>query len=469
MNRLSKTISSLPFAFQKFFISKKKSFNNQILLEMLKIYEESLFQDKRIRALFPSSERAYNKEKKRKYENHLKKLGLIAYNEEFLNCNTNKNFSKIYRINNCSYKKKSSTTTSFGENNYILEIPKNHISKFSWYKPNSELNEHRTINLKYLNQKASFRIYDDTFFYYIETFLRLPNYSKNIKYWIKKQIDCYILKLLREGKLVKKAYSDKILKNIKKNKNRSYKNYFRKGYYGHLTLLNKSARDNHFFGLSSLRFKKSEFPLPMILFHNVRLMVNGKMVILSRDINRMLGNGFNDIGELFESFFDIGLNAIGINKREVTSLELVSLEVARELSQFVKTEHRDIPVLKYGKNTQKRNLGYIGFENYYDYIDFSSIDDNGEPIPEYEIEYINRKNRSIDDFIRDIDILLPFDIKEPIIEIDYEIDCFDIAPSKPEITRFRNDFPLEYEILKEINEFNYSIIYENIESNLNYS
>ncbi|MBA7559779.1 hypothetical protein ES708_01394 [subsurface metagenome] len=199
---------------------------------MLKIYEESLFQDKRIKELFPSPERAYNKEKKRKYENHLKKLGLIAYNEEFLNCNTNKNFPKIYRINNCSYKKESPTTTSFGQNNYILMIPKSiHLRYFSM-KHEPTINEHKTISLKYLNQKASFQIYDDNFYYYIETFLKLPNYSKNIKYWIKKQIDWFILKLLREGKLVKKAYSDKIMQNIEKSiKKKTIRHNFNKGYY----------------------------------------------------------------------------------------------------------------------------------------------------------------------------------------------------------------------------------------------
>ena len=276
---------------------------------MLKTYEQSLFQDKRIRALFPSSKRAYNKEKKRKYENHLKKLGLIAYNEEFLNCNTNKNFSKIYRINNCStYKKKSSTTASFGEYNYILMTPKTFHLKNFLMKNEPTINEYRTINLKYLNQKASFHIYEDKFYYYIETFLRLPNYSKNVKYWIKKQLDWYILKLLREGKLVKKLYSDKITQNIEKIvKNRSYRHYFLKGYYSVSALLNKSERVKHLFGLSRLRFRKSE----ICFFHNVRLKIDGnKVVIFPRDINNLIGNDFNSNKEVFETFLDIGLNAI---------------------------------------------------------------------------------------------------------------------------------------------------------------
>jgi len=424
---------------------------------MLKIYEESYNQDKRIKALFPSSERAYNKEKKVKYENHLKKLGKIAYNELFLNCNTNKNFSKIYRTNNCSYKKESSTTASFGKNHYVLIVPKSyHLIYFSM-KHEPIINEYKTIYLKYLNQKVTLHIYNDDFYYCIETFLKLPNYSKNIKYWIKKQIDDYFLKLLREGKLVKKAYSDKITQNIEKIvKNRSYRHYFLKGYYSVLALLNKSERESHFFGLSRLSFKKTE----ICFFHNVRLKINGNlMVILTRDINRILGNGFNNIGEVFETFLDIGLNAIGIDKRDVTSLELVSFEVAKELSQFDKTKHRDIPVLKYGKDTRKRDLGYIGFENFYDYIDFSSTDDNGEPIPEYEIQCINRKDKTIPEVMRELDILFPFEKKEQkepiIIEIDIgiiEIQPFDITASNPEITRFRNDLLLEYKILNEIND-----------------
>jgi len=419
---------------ENFFTDKKNSFDIQIILEMLEIYKESLFQDKRIRELFPSSERAYNKEKKRKYENHLKKSDLIAYNELFLKCNSYKTFSKIYRL-------KSSTTASFGEYNYILMIPKTFHLIYFKYMHEPTINEYKTINLKYLNQKASLHIYNDEFYYYIETFLRLPNYSKNVKYWIKKQIDCYILKLLREGKLVKKSYSDKITQNMEKIvKNRSYRHYFLKGCSSVFALLNKSERENYLFGISRLIFKKTE-----ICFHNVRLRINGNlMVILPRAINELMVNSFfNNNREVFDTFLDIGLNAIGINKRDVTSLEIVSLEVARELSQIDKTEHRDIPVLKYGKNTRKRDLGYIGFENFYDYIDFSSIDDYGEPIPEYEIQYFNRKNRTIDDFIRDIDILLPFDTKEPIIEIDIginEIIPFNITASNPEITRFRNDF-----------------------------
>jgi len=63
------------------------------------LYENDYNQDKRIKELFPSSKRAYNKEKKSKYENHLKKLGKIAYDERFLNCNVNETFSKIY-LNN---------------------------------------------------------------------------------------------------------------------------------------------------------------------------------------------------------------------------------------------------------------------------------------------------------------------------------------------------------------------------------
>ena len=136
--------------------------------------------------------------------------------------------------------------------------------------------------------------------------------------------------------------------------------------------------------------------------------------------------------------------------------------MAKKLSQFIKTEHRDIPVLKYGKNTRKRDLGYIGFENFYDYVDYSSIDDYGNPIPEYEIQYFNRKNRTIDDFIRDIDILLPFEQEDKRLGNNdtndigvIAIERFDITAPKPEITRHRNDLELEYEILNEIRDFIY--------------
>ncbi|MBA7559780.1 hypothetical protein ES708_01395 [subsurface metagenome] len=181
-------------------------------------------------------------------------------------------------------------------------------------------------------------------------------------------------------------------------------------------------------------------------------MVNGKMVILPRDINRLLGDEFNNIGEVFETFLDLGLHAIGIKRKDVTSLELVSLEVAKELNGFDKRNHRDIPVLKYGKKTRKRDLSYIGFENFYDYIDFSSIDDNGEPIPEYEIQYFNRKQKTIPDIIRELDVLFPFEPKKDN-KVNF-LQAFEITPSKPDETNLKNYFPLEYKNDYKFHDFN---------------
>ena len=297
------------------------------------------------------------------------------------------------------------------------------------------INEHKTVFLKYLNQKISFHIYDDMFYYYIEAFIKLPNYSKNVKDWIRKQFDWFFLKLLREGKLVKKAYSDKITQNIKKSiKNRSNRHYFLKGYTSVLTLLNKSEREKHQFGIRKLRFKKSEIPF----FHNVRLMVNGKLLILKRDINDlMVKEGYNNLYEVFETFMNMGLQINGIGIRDITTLELVSLEVSELIIEFDKTENRYIPILRYGKS-RKRDLGFYGFENYYDYID------NSDGL-EYEIQYFNRKQKIIPELIRELDFLLPFDIKVPIIE------CFDITATREPKSNLKNDFLLEHEMFTEIN------------------
>lgn len=102
-------------------------------------------------------------------------------------------------------------------------------------------------------------------------------------------------------------------------------------------------------------------------------------------------------------------------------------------------------------------LNFIGFENWCDYIDFSSTDDYGEPIPEYEIAYVNRKQKAIPDIIRELDFLLPFEPRMDIIEEvsngNFTKICEDYnkTPSKPEITWVKNDFPLECEIINEIN------------------
>ncbi|MBA7559773.1 hypothetical protein ES708_01388 [subsurface metagenome] len=41
-------------------------------------------------------------------------------------------------------------------------------------------------------------------------------------------------------------------------------------------------------------------------------------------------------------------------RKRVTDLEIARLEVAKELNGFDKRNHRDIPVLKYGKKTRKK-------------------------------------------------------------------------------------------------------------------
>jgi len=420
---------------------------------MLKIYNFSYFQDKRIKALFTtknkSVKRKYNKEKKAKYENYLRKLGLIAYDERFLNCNMNETFSKIYRLNF----DKSANSVNVGLNHYILMIPKNPNRKFSWYKPNSEIREYKTINLKYLNQIATIRIFDDTFYYYIEMFLRLPNYSKNIRDWIRKQIDWYILKLLKNGFVIQIRLADKITQNIEKSiKNRSYKRYFLKGFKSIYTYISEEQKEKYLFGKSSLKFKKSEIPL----FHNLRLMVNGKLIILSRSINEYLGNDFSSVRELFYIFLEIGLELNGIDIRDITSLELVSYEVAEPLSEFDKTKHRDIPILRNGKGN-KRDLAYFGFEDYYDYIDYSDIDDYGNRKPEYEIEYVNRKQKTIPECIRELDFLLdykPYN-KKGIIKIE----SFDItASTKSKAYCFKNDFLLGYKSDNELKDFNSLVV-----------
>jgi hypothetical protein len=266
-----------------------------------------------------------------------------------------------------------------------------------------------------LNQKATIHIWDDTFYYYIETFLKLPYYSERIKDWIRKKIDSYILKLLKKGKIVKKSYSDKILQNIEKNiKNRSYKQYFLKGFNSILLLLSEKQKAKWLLGNSNLKFKKTEIPS----LHNLRLMVNGNLVILTRDINRFLGNGFRNVEELFYTFLELGLEINNINIRDITTLELVSYEIAKPLIQFDKSKHPDIRVLEYGKNF-RRHLANIGYENYYDYIDYSREDDYGNKKPEYEIQYINRKQKTIPEAISELDSLLIYkpNINNGIIEI----------------------------------------------------
>lgn len=302
-------------------------------------------------------------------------------------------------------------------------IPKNHNRKFYWYKPNSEIREHKTIFLRYLNQKITFQIYDDTFYYYIETFLELPYYSKNERNWLRKQLEWYTLKLLKEGKLANCMTTDKITQNIKKNfKNNYYRSHFHKGFYSILILLSEEQKVKWLIGKIDLRYDKSEIPF----FHNVRLMVNGKLVILNRNINDYLGNEFSNFEELFYTFLYFGLEMNGITIRDITTLELVSLECSRELNEFDKTNNRDIPILRNGKGN-KRHLGYIGYENYYDYIDYSSIDDYGNNKPEYEIDYVNRKQKTIPQIIRELGYLLDF---KPIIDNDIiEIKNFDIRAS----------------------------------------
>ena len=379
---------------------------------MLKIYEESYFQDKRIKALFitkyENAKRKYNKEKKAKYENYLKKLGKIAYDELYLNCNAIKTAPKKLRLNS----KKTTSTVVVAKNHFILNIPKTLHKKYFSMKHKAEINEYKTISLKYLNQKATFHIYDNTFYYYIETYLELPNYSKNKKYWFKKQFEWFIFKLLREGKLVNRSYTKKILSNIDKNtlkyekirKYKGYKLYFNKGYFSFLNCNDTKQKAKWLLGKSRLKFNKTEIPF----LHNFRIKVNGKLRILTKDINDYLVNmEFSSFEELFYRFLDIGLEVNGIDIRNITSLELVSFEVARELIEFNKTEHRNIPILELGKDN-KRDLGFVGFENYYEYIDYSKTDIYGNKIPEYEIQYFNRKEKRIPEIIREVGYLIGF-------------------------------------------------------------
>ncbi len=95
---------------------------------------------------------------------------------------------------------------------------------------------------------------------------------------------------------------------------------------------------------------------------------------------------------MFIRFLDIGIeeltNILGIDNRifykNIRALDLRSLEVARELNHFDKHKPPFIPVSRYGRDL-KRDLGHVGFPNYYDYVDYSSSDDYGNGLPEYEI------------------------------------------------------------------------------------
>ncbi len=85
--------------------------------------------------------------------------------------------------------------------------------------------------------------------------------------------------------------------------------------------------------------------------------------------------------------------------------------MARELNHFDKHKPPFIPVSRYGRDL-KRDLGHVGFPNYYDYMDYSSSDDYGNGLPEYEIKFFNRENKTIEVILDDLEFLLDYDGKE---------------------------------------------------------
>ena len=387
--------SSLQFSEEKYFISQKFF---EVINEVKKIIETSRYQVKRLKELLP------NKKIHDIVINYMLKNGLIFYDEFQLNCNMERTYSKIYRTNR-KVVIQNFNTVVVREFYYKIEVPKSIGRAIFNFKGRKARTLHETINLKYLNQDALFEITKNSFSYTLETKLKLPCFTRNEAFWLKKQIDPYIIKLLKDKNNEIFVGSYRIYLNLRKNlKNNGLRNYGIKGFKSVLILLGKKQKAFYRIELNNLHFKNSE--ICFLKFHNFRIMVNGKRVILNKEVNEYLGKNYSSVRELVWDFISTGLILNGIDIRTTSTPKLVKAECSKLLSQFEPKNNRFIRELKYGGYGKQHLISY-GFQNFYNYIDYSETNEFGEKIPEYEIDYVDRGLQlTIDDFADKIEFLM---------------------------------------------------------------
>ena len=428
-----------------------KSYNIKIILRMLEIigkppvYRQMIwiFQNDELKKLFPSKKGSkidYNRRKYSKYINLLLKLKLIAYNESYIDnyfdCKV-----ETFRLN------------FFDHSNdyyYKIQIP-------NLMRKNSNKTFHVKLSLKCLNQKISLKISEKRDFFTIETTLKLPFYSPNALASMRKRIFYYIVQELKDKEKKNDFFLGLITKNVDRFvKNRASILTFHKDYGVFLTLISEEKRDLfrnvllenfslkteiHFHDIYIKFYLKEEYIKQLsehvknlhgnkneyyFTYFNLVLKKKYLLVKLKREINRNVDcNG--RVRDVYNRFIKYGINnldTIGIDTKifsgNISRQSIQQLHIARKIDLERTKSFGNVPELS-KRNDNKRNLAVVGFNNFEDFIDHSG----GRY--EYEINFFNRDDKSIENILSDLDFLIDFD--------------------RDERERFNKIFP-RYEVLK---------------------